>query len=150
MLLNRSGQNASTATIKTKRISATAICITPNCGASLATNQLAMNPTAIRSPLKIKLNMASSIVDVERFEGGPSVEIYLSNVRFVPKADIRFDRSQRVSSTRTHLNAPYFEVAADATFSGLPLPFNPRVDRCQNVLCCSPHSLHLYGTRTCP
>src|SRR5262249_18043398 len=41
------------------------------------------------------------------------------NVRFVPKADIRFDRSQRVNSTRTHLNAPYFEAAADATFKGV-------------------------------
>jgi hypothetical protein len=25
-----------------------------------------------------------------------------------------------------------------------------RVDRCQNVLCFSPHSLHTYGTRTSP
>jgi hypothetical protein len=37
---------------------ATAICITPNCAASFATNQLATNPTAIRNPLKIKLSMA--------------------------------------------------------------------------------------------
>ena len=29
-----------------------------------------------------------------------------------------------------------------------PSPFNPRVDRCQNVLCFSPHSLHMYGMRT--
>jgi hypothetical protein len=59
--LHRSGQNASTATIKTKRIRATAICITPNCGASFAINQLATNPTAMRNPLRIKRSMARRI-----------------------------------------------------------------------------------------
>jgi hypothetical protein len=57
----RSGQKAKIATMNTMSSKTTAICIIPNCGESLVTNQLATTPATISIPLKIQFNMLVSI-----------------------------------------------------------------------------------------
>jgi len=82
-----SGQNASTATTSTKRNSATAICIIPNCGASFAI--LFLPCSGMHSPIRANRYPLTTITGAQRASG----QTYSRARSHQGDADLRADRS---------------------------------------------------------